>query len=213
MGHSTGRKLLTKLLARVHGPAVDDHLWSVPVRLHPFNNVCERKALMRPDVMDPTEHRLLEDTMSRRPRVFVDVGANVGFYSLHAAIVSPPGATILAIEPNPTLLARFRFNLEMAKRCGRISPDVSLNIANVAVGDREGQEVLVASGGEGTGSLALKGNGRNRGPSAAPYDTTGKARYSAHRSHEDRHRRLRGSRHRGHSIQRSREFGGRARRF
>ena len=159
-GHGTGRKVLTKLLAKVHQGPVDHYVWGVPMRLYPWNNVCERKALMRPDQMDPTEHRLLAEIMSRKPSVFIDIGANVGLYSLHAALTSVPGGTIIAIEPNPVLVERFRFNLKSAYDNGRVAEDVSVTMIPVALSDHEGEAVLAAHGGEGGSRLGSSPSGQ-----------------------------------------------------
>jgi FkbM family methyltransferase len=132
----------------------------VPMRLYPWNNVCERKALMRPDQMDPTEHRLLSEIMSRKPSVFVDIGANVGLYSLHAALTSVPGGTIIAIEPNSILVERFRFNLKSACENGRVAENVSVTMVPVALSDHEGEATLGAPGGEGTGRLGSDASGQ-----------------------------------------------------
>lgn len=160
LGHSTGRKMLTRLLAKVHKGPVDDYVFGVPARLYPYNNVCERKALMRPDAMDPAEHALLATIMAAAPSVFVDIGANVGLYSLHAALASVPGGVILAVEPNPVLVDRFRFNLNLARRSGRVADRVTVLIAPVALSDHDGEGVLAAPGGEGTGRLGAEAPGQ-----------------------------------------------------
>jgi FkbM family methyltransferase len=159
-GHGTGRKVLTRLLAKVHQGPVDDYVWGVPMRLYPWNNACERKALMRPDQMDPTEHRLLAEVMSQKPSVFVDIGANVGLYSLHAVLTSVPGGTIIAIEPNSILVERFRFNLKSAHDNGRVANDMSVTMIPVALSDHEGEAILAAHGGEGGSRLGSGPSGQ-----------------------------------------------------
>ena len=47
----------------------------------PITNVCERKALLRPDRMDRNEYAFLRTPAARARSVFADVGANAGLYS------------------------------------------------------------------------------------------------------------------------------------
>jgi FkbM family methyltransferase len=48
---------------------------------------------------------------SGREFVFIDIGANVGLFSLFVAAHAGSDARILAIEPEPTSLGRLRFNV------------------------------------------------------------------------------------------------------
>ena len=64
--------------------------------------------------MDRHELAFLRAQMHRPRPVFVDVGANAGLYSLHAALHAGEGGRILAIEPDAAILARFVFNLRLA---------------------------------------------------------------------------------------------------
>lgn len=42
---------------------------------------------------------------------FVDIGANTGFYSLHAARLADPGSNIIAIEPDPRNFRKLEFQV------------------------------------------------------------------------------------------------------
>ncbi len=64
--------------------------------------------------------------------VFVDVGANVGYYTLIAASL---GARVVAIEPDDENLALLRQNIALNKYAG-------IKILDVAVGDHEGTATL-----------------------------------------------------------------------
>jgi len=152
-GRGAARKALFAALQRLHTGPVDTLLWEAPVRLHPWNNVSERKALMRPDRMDAAEHALVADRMARQPSVFVDIGANAGLYSLHAALSSTPGGAVLAIEPNRALVQRFLFNIALARGAGRVASGVKVTAVAVAVGDRDGEGFLSSAGGEGASRL------------------------------------------------------------
>jgi FkbM family methyltransferase len=152
-----GRGLLRKTTAAafkaLHAGPVDAALWGTNVRLYPDNNVVERKALLRPDHFDAQEREHLQRVMSKAGAVFVDVGGNAGLYSLDAALHAGDGATIVMIEPDADLIARFNFNLNEARRGGRISPSLNVQTVAAAISDRDGSGVLSASGDEGSRNL------------------------------------------------------------
>jgi len=66
---------------------------------------------------------------------FVDVGANSGLFALHAAKAVGPAGTVLAIEPNPAMLERLRFNIEA-------NGFTNVEVAGVAIGDTSGKATL-----------------------------------------------------------------------
>ena len=70
------------------------------MRCYLRDNTCERKFMFTPWRFDTEERRAL--TGSLRPDgVFVDIGANVGWYSLFVASQAGPASRILALEPQP----------------------------------------------------------------------------------------------------------------
>jgi FkbM family methyltransferase len=160
LGRGKLRKQLAQLFFLLHAGPVDSWLWGHRIRLFPDRNVCERKALLRPDRMDRNEYAFLRSQLARARPVFVDVGANAGLYSLYAALNAGEGARILAIEPDAALLARFAFNLRLARKGRYATPAVDVATACVAVGDRDGEALLSTSGDEGSRSLSAGGVGR-----------------------------------------------------
>jgi FkbM family methyltransferase len=159
LGRGPLRKRLARLFFKLHSGPVDVRLWGQRMRLYPDYNVCERKALLRPDRMDRQEYAFLLPWL-RQPRpVFVDIGANAGLYSLYAALHATAGARILAIDPEPGLLARFAFNLRLAHEAGAIEAGIEVATACVAVGDHDGEALLSTGEDEGSRSL-LGGAGR-----------------------------------------------------
>ncbi|MGQ0455863.1 MAG: FkbM family methyltransferase [Hyphomicrobium sp.] len=153
LGRGSGRKLLFRVFSRLHEGPVDCMLWGAPVRLHPAMNVSERKALMRPDVVDAPELALLREAMSQPGACFVDVGGNAGLYSLAAALSSAPGARIVMIEPDPGLIARLDFNLSNVRRTRLIGDDVAVDCFELAIGEHEGEAYLSVDGAEGSRSI------------------------------------------------------------
>jgi FkbM family methyltransferase len=160
LGRGKLRKQLARLLFLLHAGPVDCWLWGHRIRLFPDHNVCERKALLRPDRMDRQEYGFLRTQLARARSVFVDVGANAGLYSLYAALNAGAGARILAIEPDAALLARFTFNLRLARVARYAAPDIEVTTVPVAVGEHDGEALLSTSGDEGSRSLRGSGVGR-----------------------------------------------------
>lgn len=59
---------------------------------------------------EPTETRLVRDILQEGD-TFVDVGANVGWYTVHAAKIVGPKGQVVAFEPEPSNLALLRRNV------------------------------------------------------------------------------------------------------
>lgn len=153
LGRGGARKALLRLfLALHHGPA-DVPLWGTKVRLHPANNLAERKALLRPDVFDAEERARLRAVMAREGAVFVDIGGNAGLYSLDALLHAGDRAMVLTIEPDARLMSRFAFNLAQARGLGRVKASVSSATRTVAISDHDGTGLLSSAGDEGARTI------------------------------------------------------------
>ena len=153
LGRGRLRKLTFQAFSALHPGPVDTRVFETRVRLHPSNNVVERKALLRPERMDPRERAKLRRGMSVPGAVFIDIGANAGLYSLDAALHAGAGGHIVAIEPNEQLLNRLVFNIEIARRDGHILPSVVVTRLALAASDHDGVALLGASRSEGGRSL------------------------------------------------------------
>lgn len=122
--------------ALVFGPRVwDVTLDGQRLRLYPHDNVGERKFLFTPRRFDPQEMSLIATALPPGG-VFVDIGANVGLYSLAAARRLGEGGRVIAIEPSPVALARLADNIGLNGYGDRIA------VLPIAVGDRDGSVVL-----------------------------------------------------------------------
>jgi FkbM family methyltransferase len=82
------------------------------MRLHPKGNSCEARLLVSPQFFDPAELALLESTLSPS-FVFIDIGANVGTYTLFVATRTGRGARLIAVEPHPQARDRLACNLTL----------------------------------------------------------------------------------------------------
>src|SRR5262245_5691694 len=120
--------------------SVDTMVWGMRARLYPQRNACEKYALFTPQLFDPAERALLAAALDRKLAAdgtfaFVDIGANVGLYSLFVAARGGARARVLAIEPQPGIVDRLKFNVAA-------NPQAHIIVAGVAVADREGNIAL-----------------------------------------------------------------------
>jgi FkbM family methyltransferase len=109
-----GRKFAYALrrlgLRSLDGQPVDVEALGARMRLYPDGNVCEKRVLFTPQFFDLIERDLLAERLRDGFR-FIDIGANIGAYSLFVAAKAGPGARILAVEPQPEVFARLAFNI------------------------------------------------------------------------------------------------------
>lgn len=84
--------------------------------------------------------------------VVVDVGANVGWYTLLAAKCVGPNGRVLAVEASPSIAARLRENLAMNPE---FAPRVT--VVNCAAGDRDGTVPVYLADEENSGKTSLHG--------------------------------------------------------
>lgn len=141
MGRGHMRKFAGSLFQRLHARPVDVERWGLPLRLYPAGNVSERKALFRPDRFNRREFAFLADFFRAAPGVFIDIGANVGLFSLFLAGQAAAGTTIVSIEPHPSLFRRMAYNfrgLEGARR------EIDIRPVEAAVGDGAGTAYLAS---------------------------------------------------------------------
>lgn len=125
-GHSLptnefGRKVASLLLGPAggrSGRAFDVAVFgSQKARLHPYDNICEKRVYLTPQLWDRDERAFLGDVVSNfsgRVFWFVDVGANAGLYTLFMRAEAQRANAILravCVEADPEMAARLRFNL------------------------------------------------------------------------------------------------------
>ena len=76
------------IMGRIGEGAATPTLWGMRLRLYPRRNGCEKNALFTPQMFDTMERRVLAEARAARSAAaftFVDIGANVGLYSLYLA--------------------------------------------------------------------------------------------------------------------------------
>lgn len=128
LGRGQGRRLSTRLLQGLRPGPIDYFLDNVPFRFDVRDNSTDRQSLLRPKY-NQEEFDFLAEKLGSNP-VFVDVGANTGFFSVKIAARHGKGCQVVAIEPNPVVLERLYFNCQtMLDR---------IKIVNVAAGRAAG---------------------------------------------------------------------------
>jgi Methyltransferase FkbM domain len=131
------RRIVTMRLSRDGG--LDVERWGLRMRLRPHDNGSEKNLLFTPQMYEASERAELVSEIDKakglgRTFVFVDIGANVGLFSLFVASYAGTNAKILAIEPEPENLRRLRFNVAA-------NPDIPIQVIALALGESAGRVV------------------------------------------------------------------------
>jgi FkbM family methyltransferase len=108
-------------------------------RLHPWDNVIDRKIVFGSAVRDAMEINFLKKHLTK-DSVFIDIGANIGYYSCVLAAMNV--RRIIAVEPHPFTLQRLSFNVEINNF------DSIIQIAPYALGDVNREAILHEVGGD-----------------------------------------------------------------
>ncbi len=129
------RRAVTMRLAYPDG-ALDVKRWGMRMRLHPRDNGCEKNLLFTPRMYEPQElHELAADIARAKQQgrrfTFIDIGANVGLFSLFVASCAGQQGRILAVEPEAGNLRRLEFNV-------RANPGAPIKIVAKALSDESG---------------------------------------------------------------------------
>lgn len=114
---------------------VDLRLRSFNLRCYFTDNYSEKKFVFTPWRYDFREREILTGRLGQGG-VFIDIGANVGLYTLTAAraLAGQPGR-IVAFEPNPPTLERLKTNI--AANPELFEGALRLDLLPIGVADRE----------------------------------------------------------------------------
>ena len=152
---SLARKRAIKGLSEPFDIEVED---GVRARLYPSTNRCEKRALCGVQIWDAAERAALRqaiETPSEDPFVFLDVGANVGLYSLFAnayAQAAGRDINIIAVEPSSEMGKRLTVNTQAS------GADIQLFRSAVAT---EAGDVFLSDGAGNRGEAQLADRGES----------------------------------------------------
>lgn len=139
---------------------------SMRARLHPHDNICEKRVYLTPQHWDQQERSALAtaiantSTTTERPFTFLDIGANAGLYSLFALDVAHRKGIpfrALCLEPDPVMHERLLFNIAVSKAHHEVTP------LRAAISDHDG-EVSFSSANNSRGMNQIDQNGDHRVP-------------------------------------------------
>ena len=137
---------------------LDVEVFGQRMRLSPFNNVAEKRILFTPQFFDALERQYLAD-IAGDGFVFLDIGANIGAYTLFVAGLGLKNARLIAVEPQPDLFARLTYNISLNR-------DQPVKAIACAVADKDGEMTLfLHAGNKGQASLRTVGWESERGES------------------------------------------------
>ena len=149
-----------RVLRRLHEIVLDhlpgDHL----VSTLPGGERVRVSAQYRQMTWNPEEYQAFRDAVCRGATV-LDVGANVGAYTLLFAIWAGPDGRVFAFEPAPASLAGLRRQLQLNQLAGRVE------VVPVAIAGTVGTADFICDGASGANAL---GSGSTTG--AIPVATT-----------------------------------------
>lgn len=122
-------------------------------RLHPYDNISEKRVFITPQFWEAEERRDLARFAGEGsgPFCFLDVGANAGLYTLFARSLARAAERpfqAICVEPQPAMAARLAFNL-------------------AASGAGAEAQMFDCAAGESDGVTRFRTNTRNRGESRA----------------------------------------------
>ncbi len=136
------RPMLSRLVNLLRAGPLDVSYQGASFRFYHQASATERGALFNPDYN--LEELDFLCAHSRKGGVFVDVGANVGTYTLALARHVGADGKVIAIEPHPVTHARLKFNCEA-------SGATQVRLVAAAAGPADG-ELLIETDGDNLGA-------------------------------------------------------------
>lgn len=159
LGHNYKNRAIASIAKRLaikRGLPMDITVAGIKLRCRFVDNYSERKFVFTPWRYDVDERRLLERELPS-DGVFVDIGANIGLYTLTVNQVLGPRGRIMAFEPNPVTMRRLRFNLAANRTDNGEQPNIEL--LDIGVADRDSSFELYAHH-TNLGSYSIAGKNR-----------------------------------------------------
>jgi FkbM family methyltransferase len=102
--------LLRKPVKNSSQEVYDREIWGLKLRLGARGNLTEQRWLTMANFHDAPEREALRQVL-HPGAVFLDIGANAGFYTFWALSQRHAGLRVIAVEPTEVMLERMRHNL------------------------------------------------------------------------------------------------------
>lgn len=131
----------------------DIEAFGLKLRLHPKDNLSEKRIFLTPQCFDPEELSEIRQFMSKGHKTFLDIGANAGAYALVAAQAGGSASRVIAVEPQAEMRRRLLFN-------ARQNQLHTIEVTGVALSDYEGEDIMrIVTGNHGGAALGGEGKG------------------------------------------------------
>lgn len=154
--------IVRKLAIKLCRLPMDVTVGGVRLRCNFYDNYSEKKFVFTPWRYDLEERRILRKELPK-DGVFVDIGTNIGLYTIAAAKSLGDKGRVISFEPNPYTMRRLKFNLDANFPVGA-GPQITL--LNFGVADKDSEfELQVDSANLGASSIASRN--RSRAPHLA----------------------------------------------
>lgn len=127
------RARMTRLILALGRGKLDIRFRGAAFRIQGERNLIENGLLLVPEYNRTDIDFLLEDAPANG--TFVDIGCNIGLYSLPMAAARPQGR-VLAIDANPRMIAQIEWNAAAGGQ-------TNLTFVHAAVSDRDGSADLL----------------------------------------------------------------------
>jgi len=110
LGFGKAKKIFAKILTAINkNNPIDLVYHDLKFRIYPYNNTIESKMFVSSRLREAKELHIISRFI-KNGGIFLDIGANIGYYSLMAAKLG--AEKVIGIEPNPIVLNRFRENIK-----------------------------------------------------------------------------------------------------
>ena len=135
---------------------------SIKLRVYPADNACDN-SILRSGIHREEDELAILRTFTKPNQIFVDIGANIGIYSLIADKFLGEDSKIFAFEPFPDTFKKLQFNIN-ANNTDRILA------FNFGIADKDKTEQLFLISGRNAGQhstnkqVALRSHSKNEKP-------------------------------------------------
>jgi FkbM family methyltransferase len=132
-------------------PVVDVEVDGFKMRCHISDNTTEYRIVRKGTHHDVSDITMITSRLTPGD-VFIDIGANCGLYTLHAARLVGPHGIVVAIEPSTVMRDRLAFNVTA-------NEFNNVKILTAAVGEHDGDATLYVNESERGQSSLISGAG------------------------------------------------------